>query len=322
MKIDTHRHLGGSISIDWVWHAIRQLNLKHLAESLDDVVEAMTFGSDEPKTFHRFLDKFRILDHIPWTEDLIDGSIKSVCDGLELEGIDYCWLDFSINKYMDGPMTWHKHEAIQFIHESFERHRPGKVGLVLSLKYEAPRASQKQYAELIRIPDVAERLVGIDLVGDEEKFDFRFYQPIMHEWNEAGKMTRAHVAESQCAENGLHAIIHMKVTNIAHGIRMVDSSEMMSIAKDHNITFDLGIGSNDLTGVWTQRDYHPVVALLESGQKVTLGTDDPVQCSTTLDREFREVQQKFGVSAEDCDRMRSVAAENCQLYVPRSKIAP
>lgn len=314
-KVDTHRHLGGSISIDWVWHTIRQLGLKHLAEKLSDVTEAMTFGHDEPRDFHRFLDKFRILDHIPWTEELIDGSIKSVCDGLEREGIDYCWLDFSINKYMDGPLTWHKHEAIDFIYNSFEAHRPGGVGLVLSLKYEAHRASQRQYAELIRDPKVADQLVGIDLVGDEGFFDFKFYTPIFEEWNEAGKMTRAHVAESCEAENGLHAIVHLKVKNIAHGLKMAASSEMMSIAKDHDVTFDLGVGSNYLTGVWDNPNYHPVVTMLEAGQKVTLGTDDPVQCSTTLDIEFRDVQKNFGVSDEDCDRMRRVAVENCQRYV-------
>jgi hypothetical protein len=299
-----------------VWHTIRQLGLKHLAENLDDVAEAMTFVGEEPRTFYRFLDKFRILDYIPWTEDLIDGSVKSVCDGLERENVDYCWLDFSINKYMDGPLTWHKHEAIKFIYDSFEQHRPGGVGLVLSLKYEAHRASQRQYADLIHQPDIAEMLVGIDLVGDEEQFDFRFYEPIFKEWNEAGKMTRAHVAESQSAANGLHAILHLYVTNIAHGLNMATSSEMLSIARDRGVTFDLGIGSNYLTGVWSANDFHPVVTLLESGQKVTLGTDDPVQCSTTLDIEFKNVQQRYGISKEDCDYMLRIAVENCQKYLP------
>jgi|10_taG_2_1085330.scaffolds.fasta_scaffold00167_6 adenosine deaminase len=313
-KVDTHRHLGGSLQPEWVWETVQQLDLKHLGESLSDIEKAMTFGPKEPRDFHRFLDKFRILDHIPWTEELIDGSIKSVCGGLEEEGIDYCWLDFSINKYMDGPLTWHKHEAIRFIYDSFESHRPGGVGLVLSLKYEAPKASQRQYAELIRNPDCADAFVGLDLVGDERYFDVGFYQPIFDEWNAAGKMTRAHVAESQDAENGVHAILRLKVTNIAHGLKMARFSEMMEIARDHDVTFDLGVGSNYFTGVWDKYDFHPVVTLLESKQKVTLGTDDPVQCSTTLDKEFSNVLN-YGVSNADCDRMRAVAVENCLKHV-------
>ena len=166
---------------------------------------------------------------------------------------------------------------------------------------------------MIDNPDVADRLIGLDLVGDEEQFDYKFYQPIFKEWKKAGKMLRAHVAESQCAENGLHAIRHLGVTNIAHGIKMIESSEMMEAALDHDITFDLGLTSNYLTGVWTNPDYHPIIALIKAGQKVTLGTDDPVQCQTTLDEEFA-LAAHLGANDCDCKIMKRVASYNCAKY--------
>lgn len=89
LKVDPHRHLGGSISTGFVWETIRKLNLHYLAESYEDVLSQMTFANGEPRDFRRFLDKFRILDEIPWTEELIDQSVKSVCDGLADEGTDY-----------------------------------------------------------------------------------------------------------------------------------------------------------------------------------------------------------------------------------------
>ncbi len=199
MKIDTHLHLGGSIPVSFVWETIRELGLKHLAESYDDVLCQMTFCPGEHRTFHRFLDKFRILDELPWTPDLIDGSVKAVCDYLGDQGIDYAWMDFSINKYMK--IGWHKHEAVQFIHDSFARHRPGGVGLILSIKYESMVASQRQYAKLIEHELAAKCLIGIDLVGDEEHFSAGFYEPLFRDWNAAGKVTRAHVGESQAKEN-------------------------------------------------------------------------------------------------------------------------
>ncbi len=76
MRIDPHCHLGGSYSIDFVWYAIQKFNLKHLASSIDDVQRQMTFGPNEPRTFNGFLDKFKILDNITWTKELIDHSIK------------------------------------------------------------------------------------------------------------------------------------------------------------------------------------------------------------------------------------------------------
>src|SRR6516165_9067165 len=177
LRIDTHRHMGGSISAEFVWSAIQRTGASYLAESLDEVRAAMTFAPAEPRGFHRFLDKFRILDEVQWTEELLDDSIKQVCADLLADRIDYCWMRFSINKYLHY-LKWHRHEVVRFIYESYQRHAPGRVGLVLSLKYESQRANQRQLAKLIEHPWVQDMTISIDLVGDEGYFDPDFYGPL------------------------------------------------------------------------------------------------------------------------------------------------
>lgn len=307
LKVDPHLHLGGVTPVSFVWDTIQRHGLKHLAESETDVRCQMTFCEGEARTFHRFLDKFRILDELPWTPELIDGSIKAVCDQFRVDGIDYAWVDFSINKYMK--IGWHKTEAIQFIRDSFDRHYPGRAGLILSLKYESMRASQRQYAKLIEDAVAAACLVGLDLVGDEEYFDADFYEPIFKDWNAAGKVTRCHVGESKSRDNIFAAMKTLKVTNVAHGFKIMEDPEMVAWAKDAGVTFDLALTSNDVTGVWPLSKRHPVHAMLAAGLRCTLGSDDPVQCGTTLDREF-EIAAQAGVSAVDLGWMREVAWEN------------
>lgn len=315
LKIDTHRHLGGCVPVSFVWDAVNKLGLKHLAESEEDVRCQMTFCEGEKRTFHRFLDKFRILDEIVWTEELIDGSVKAICDGLAHEGIDYTWMDFSINKYMK--VGWHKTEAIQFIYDSFQRHRPGKVGLILSLKYESMRASQRQYAKLIEHEIAANCLIGIDLVGDEEHFDADFYAPLFADWNAARKITRAHAGESQAKENIGEAIRKLGVTNVAHGFKVIDDEDLIAMARERRITFDLAITSNDITGVWPLSRTHPGVLMLGHDLRCTLGSDDPVQCTTTLDDEFRTARA-VGFSELELQRMREIAAENSREFLSSS----
>lgn len=314
LKVDTHCHLGGSIPPQFVWKVVKNQSLWHLAESEEEVRRAMTFAPTERKDFHRFLDKFRILDHLKWTEELIDESVAAVCDCLRDNGTDYCWMDFSINKYLDAGMKWHKHEAIQFIHDAFRRYRPGGVGLILSLKYESMRASQRQYAKLIEHEVAKDCLIGIDLVGDEGHFDADFYEPMFRDWNAAGKMTRAHVGESQGKENVAEAIEKLGVTNVAHGFKVIHDQRAVAIAKERGITFDLAITSNDITGVWPLEKTHPGVVMLGLGLKCTLGSDDPVQCSTTLDREF-EIAPASGFSESDLLRMRHIAEQNSLAFI-------
>lgn len=290
-----------------------------LADTRQDVLAAMTFLPHEPRGFYRFLDKFKILDKIPWDKELIDSSIKSICGQLEYERVDYCWMDFSINKYMHY-LDMSMHDIILHIHEMFKQYRPNKVGLVISLKYESPAAHQKKYADLIQDPDVANCLVGIDLVGDEEYFNAEFYAHILRQWREAGKMVRAHVAESQKAENALDSITKLQVTNIAHGLKLIDHQYMIDEALLHGICFDLGISSNYLTGVWTDEHNHPIQKMLEAGLDITIGTDDPIQCDTDLFTEFALVKHWFGVSQQQCDQMVNTAIRNAKLYDPQCRI--
>lgn len=313
MRIDTHRHLGGCIPVDWVWKTVLARGWSYIGESYNDIRSAMTFSEEEPRDFHLFLDKFRILDSIRWDEELIDSSIAAICEAIEAEDLDFTWLDLSINKYLE-PMNWHKKEAITFIYESFQRHLPNRVGLILSLKYESMRAGQRQYAKLIEDPDICDMLFGLDLIGDEAHFDYEFYAPIFRDWNNAGKMTRAHAAESQDAINGLNAIRYLKATNIAHGINMTMYPDMLSEARDSNVTFDLGISSNYITGVWTNPDFHPVKTMLDAGLNVTIGTDDPVQCGSSLDDEF-EFVKTIGVTDLQILQMKMTAEINTLLFL-------
>lgn len=314
LKVDTHCHLGGSIPPEFVWKVVQSQKLWHLAENEDEVYKAMTFAPTERKDFHRFLDKFRILDHLKWTEELIDESIAAVCNNLHQNRIDYCWMDFSINKYLDAGIKWHKYEIIQHIYDAFQRYRPGGVGLILSLKYESMKASQRQYAKLIEHEIASKCLIGLDLVGDEGHFDADFYAPLFKDWNAAGKITRAHVGESQGHENIGYAIQKLGVTNVAHGFKVIHNPDALAIAKERGVTFDLAITSNDITGVWPLDQQHPGVLMDRLGLKCTLGSDDPVQCSTTLDKEF-EIAPTVGFSPEQLDRMRKTAIENSRVFL-------
>lgn len=310
---DVHRHMGGCFSTEFIWGVVLDQKLTDRFGEYEDVVRAMTFENEteeqhrqQSNRFLRFLDKFRILDSIAWTEELVEHSIADICAGLQDEGIEYAWLDFSINKYTS--IGWTHRQAIEFIHGCFEKYRPGKVGLVLSLKYESDKDQQYEFAKLVKDDHIAERLLGIDLVGDESKFDPHFYVPLFNWWNCAGKITRAHVGESESHENIRSAIELMNVTNVAHGIKIVNDYNLICLAGDRRVTFDLALTSNILTGVFTG-DVHPGVHMRNVGLMVTLGSDDPTQCSTTLANEHI-VAEKLGFTQQMIKDTQTIAMTN------------
>lgn len=311
-RIDSHLHLSGCISPAFVWETIKANNMTYLASNEQEVIEQMTFSTDEPKTFTRFLNKFALVDQLPWSESLIDSAIKDATSYLLNDSIDYAWISLSIYKFMK--IGWHKKEAILHISDCFRRHANGKVGMVLALKYESSKAGQRQHASLIEDPDVASVLTGIDLIGDEAYFDSSLYADILKPWLRAGKMVRAHAGETQPVENVKHAIDVVGVTNIAHGLRVIDDLDVIKMAKDKDVAFDLSLNSNSYTGVWPNEAWHPVLSMLDCGLNVTVGSDDPIQFNNSLTKEYERLH-KIGVSPSQVETIRSNGIKNVKRFL-------
>ena len=248
----------------------------------------MTYSENEEHTFDHFLEKFQILDNIIWDQQSIEDTIKQVCYDLARERIDYAEIKLSIDKYVRHT-NWSDEETIELLTRCFreESEKWGiKVGLVLSLKYEADRRRQKEIANLILNPDIAMHFIGIDLVGNEEFYSTDFYTPIFKTWKSAGKGLIAHVGENQSVENIQTAIEKLNVDRIAHGIKIIEDQYVIDLAKERKICFDIAITSNLYTGVVGKLEEHPVKQMLDKGLIITIGTDDPVILNTTLNKEY------------------------------------
>lgn len=313
---DVHRHLGGCIPPEFIWDIIKSdSKYGYLASSLEDVIELVTCDVHD-RSMISFLNKFKILDEINWTEELIDASIKQIVDRMKSEGLYGALIDFSINKYMK--IGWHKKEAIKFIKESFDKYKDNiKIGLVLSIKYESPPTTIKQYMEVIEDPEIAECLVGIDFVGNEHFYDKDLIQKPLQAWAKYGKMTRVHVGEAGPIDNIRSAIEDLEVTNIAHGIKILQDQYLMSLAVNRDIQFDLGLIGNYYTGVSNTHD-HPISDMIYNGLKVTIGTDDPVQFSTDIYSEFALLKKiyKYNDVERVIEDVRLNAVETIDRLLP------
>lgn len=290
MKIDTyydlHRHYGACLDVDFVLQALLD-NGQNV--DYDYVKSRLTFTDNDILNFPTFLSKFTILDEIPWTLELLNQSIINVCDGLHKENIDYCWLNFSVNKYVKY-LSLSKAELIEHIYDKFEEYAPDKVGLVLSLKYET--LSQDYDLEYLDIltSTLVDKLIGIDLVGDEKRLDKDLCIKVLRPWVRLGKMVRMHVAESCGVENARFAIKEAGVTNVAHGIKILEDPKLINDAIRKGIVFDVAITSNYITGVLPDHIEHPVLDMINAGLLVTINSDDPVQLDCTIQSEFQKAK--------------------------------
>lgn len=282
-KIDLHRHLGGSINQHTVYKILeimgRPMPLSYIADRM--ICHGRAIG------FQNFLHKFTILDELEWYPWAIDLAIEQVCADLCREGVLYTELSLSINKYASFN-AWTPVEVVKFIADKFSEYSIKydiHVGLLLALRYDSSRDSQIDYSDIIDDPQIADRLCGLDLVGDESYFDPEFYKPIFNKWKRHDKILRAHVGEMPgTGENVRIAVEELEIDRIAHGVQASDDT--LKMAAEKQICFDIALHSNQITGAVPDLQYHPLKKMIEYGCCVTLNTDDPVQFQCTLDDEF------------------------------------
>lgn len=306
MKADTHYHWGGAVKPI----VVRRLLAKHgLQHSLDDVRRRMTVSKDEERTFDRFLKKFNILNKIPWTVDDIIVATDSIVDDLVQQDVKCCEVKFTLNKFgMKSAI-----DAARAICESLERGRARGVTAspVLAFKYESEREALHQLSALILRDPIAEKITAVDFVGDEACFNPEIYRSICDDWTAAGKIISFHVGESQTGCNVREAI-KIGATRISHGIRAaVDDPDVLRLARDRGICFDMALSSNYWTGVVQDMSRHPIREFLAAGCEVTIGTDDPAVLNTTLDEEYRIAKDDVGLCEEEIQVLKANAENRC-----------
>lgn len=294
-KCDLHRHMGGSISPQTVIEILRRSGTKL---RLDDAINRMVCNGSNIG-FKTFLDKFKILDSVPWPDWAIDLAIEQICSDLSAENIQYTEISLSINKYVYAN-KWSPKDVAMFIAESFRHHankHKTEVGILLSLRYDSNREDQELYGQLVNDEDLRGLFCGIDLIGNEDLFDAEFYKPIFDEWRFNGKTLRAHVGEMPGkGANVREAIEILGVNRIAHGVQADDDT--LKLAADRGVCFDLALHSNIITGAISNIKTHPIKRMMAAGCRVTLNTDDPIQFNCTLDSEF-DLALRNGLIDED-----------------------
>jgi len=142
--IDCHRHLGGCAPVDFAVYAMEQGYSPKTSRK--QIERLMVCQEDEPQDFLLFLSKFRYLDKMIWTRELIDKKIEFICNTWN-DKIDGAFLDFSINKYRR--IGWSMDEAINFILDSIAQHSKIPIIPILSIKYESPDDVQLKIASIV-----------------------------------------------------------------------------------------------------------------------------------------------------------------------------
>lgn len=312
--IDLHRHLDGSLRLETILDLGRQHNLPLPAWDVEGLRPYVQITDPKPGVM-AFIEKMSWMTGVMVDEEAVRRVAYENVEDAQKEGLDYVELRFS---------PW-------FMSEAHGLEPAGVVAAVVDGVQAAARATGMR-VNLIGIlsrtygPEIAwkemeallsqrDRLVALDLAGDEANFPGDLFTDHIRRGRDAGWQITIHAGESAGAPSVWQAVRQLGAARIGHAVHAVEDPELLDYLAERRVGIESNLTSNVQTTTIPDYAHHPLRRFLERGILATINTDDPGISNITLAYEYEVAAPAAGLSQAQIHQAQQNALEVAFLSV-------
>jgi adenosine deaminase len=163
-------------------------------------------------------------------------------------------------------------------------------------------------------------VIGIGLGGSEHQFPPEPFKILYEEARRMGFHVTAHAGEASGPESIWSVIKNLHVDRIGHATRAQEDPELLEYLRKHNIPLELCPLSNVCTGIVSAISKHPIREYFDSGQIISVNTDDPMMFGTTLAKEYEMLLQECGFTRQEICSLILLGIESSWLSEERKNL--
>jgi adenosine deaminase len=297
-KVDLHRHLEGTLRLDTMLDVAHQHGITIPADILR-LSNLVQMQDQEKYSFQTFLSKFNTLRLFYRSPDVINRITREAIEDAAKDNVRYMELRFTpvaLSRAERFPL----HDVIDWVMTSAQD-AAKEFGVTVRLIASVNRHESHELAEQVAWLAAEHQdngLIAMDLAGNEAEFKSEPFYGVFKEARQAGLHITIHAGEWGPAVNVKEAIEELGAERIGHGVRVLEDENVVALAREHNIPFEVCVTSNFQSGVVPTLESHPLIAMIESGLNVTLNTDDPSVSRITLSQEYHVACDELGLPFE------------------------
>ncbi len=162
-------------------------------------------------------------------------------------------------------------------------------------------------------------VVALGLGGPEAEYPAELFQRAFERARRADLARVPHAGEMAGPESVWAALRLLHADRIGHGVRAVESPQLVEHLRLMQIPLDICPTSNIRLGVYSNYQEHPLRRLWDAGLLITIGSDDPPMFGTDLSHEYEILADKFGFDRAELERV-SLNAVRCSLLPEAEKV--
>lgn len=295
--IDLHRHLDGNVRLETILDLGMKNNLPLPAKDLEGLRPHIQVTEPQVSVM-AFISKFEWLTRVMVDYDACRRIAFENVEDAHREGIDYIELRFS-PWFMSEPHQLDPVGVVSAVIEGFEEalntfEIKAKLIGIISRTYGTEIAKKELDALLAH----HEKLVGLDLAGDEANFPAGWFQDQFQAARDVGWCITVHAGEAAGPESVWTAVKELGAKRIGHAVRAVEDQKLLDHLAKNQIGIEANISSNVQTSSVPSYERHPMRQFLESGILASINTDNPVISNIDLNYEFEVAAPAAGLTPE------------------------
>lgn len=310
--VDLHRHLDGNILPETIWKIAEKNSIELPAASLEELIP-LTQIQDQTSDLLAFLQK---LDYgvsvLATLDDCYTVAYENMLDA-KRQGLDYVELRFS-PYYMSMNHNLNMADLVAAVVDGVragEKDTGVKTNLIgiLSRTFGAETCM----AELQSLLTHKEKIVALDLAGDEINYPAEMYKEHFNKGRDAGWQITVHAGEADGPQSIWNAIEMLGATRIGHGVAATKDPALMEYMAKHNIAVESCPTSNYQTATISDVKDSPMPVFLENDIIVSLNTDDPAVSNIDLPHEYKVATDVIGMSDEQLAKVQENGVKSAFL---------
>lgn len=315
-KADLHRHLEGSIKPRVVLEIARENNAPLPTCDLEELKSIITIKEPKPN-LKEFVKPLELVGRILCNREAVRRATYEVIKDAYLDNVKCLELTFN-------PAFWNvKPKDRLTLHEVFDGVISGKksaekeftirVGLIVGF---SPLWKEHGWFSSDEILETAltykDQIVGVNLVSElkdgtllriAKKDVWKDYVRISRKAKDEGLSVTAHAGEVGGPESVRDAMSNLDTNRIGHGISIVKDRDIMKDIIRQEIPLEICLTSNVLSSTVQSIHEHPFIELYGAGAFLTLNTDDPSLCQTSLTAEYVLATEAYRLDFTDIKKI-------------------
>jgi aminodeoxyfutalosine deaminase len=300
-KVELHVHLEGTIDA-----ATATALAQHHGEDPDEVL-LLEDGAYPPRyrDLAHFVAVFTATAGRVRTPDDLAAVAAAFARGQAAQHVRYTETTFTPLIHVDNGME--PEPMWQALRDGFAEAPDVDIALICDTVRDLGPDGATRLVALVETADAP--IVGLGLTGTEGAVPEAEFGSLREAADRLDLGLTVHAGESGSAANVRAALDALGADRIGHGIASVEDPALVERLVRERVPLEVCPTSNVRLGLARDLDAHPVVALLQAGVRVVVGSDDPPFFGTTLTDELAHVVRLAGLTRHDLAALQRRAVE-------------